>query len=210
MPWLEYLLAVDWTTAGKTVVSALVGAGLGSALVQGWFSAMGARRRRTAQATYLAMRLAVLLDAFGLACWDMIHRALIQRTVVALTFPKETCPVWEGLPALPPYPEDSEGWVSLDKALATRCLRLRSNIQASEGLISRVRKFVAAGNEEALQDTVDEEAARLGLEARRLAEDLQRQYGLSNGAGEYDYASPLEVTLKRANEANRQRASEPC
>jgi hypothetical protein len=61
MPWLEYLLTMDWATAGKTAFSALVGAGLGSALVQRYFAWRGEERRKNAHATYLAMRIAVLL-----------------------------------------------------------------------------------------------------------------------------------------------------
>jgi hypothetical protein len=68
MSWLDYLLTIDWATAEKIALSA----GLGSAFVQGLFSIIGERRRRRAQAAYLAMRLAVLLDASGLACSDMI------------------------------------------------------------------------------------------------------------------------------------------
>jgi hypothetical protein len=64
----------DWATPGKTALSALVGAGVGSALVQGLFSLMEKRRRQAAYATYLAMRVAVVLDAFGLACSSLILR----------------------------------------------------------------------------------------------------------------------------------------
>jgi hypothetical protein len=110
---LDYLLIFDWATIAKTGFSALVGAGLGSALIQGWFNSRAERRKQKGQATYLAMRLADLLDAFGLACSDMISRN---------ANPAEYGPV-EGLPTLPPYPEDTERWVSLHRALGMRCLQ---------------------------------------------------------------------------------------
>jgi hypothetical protein len=194
MLWLDHLSTFDWATIGKTVVGALIGAGLGSALIQGVFNLMAERRNRTAQATYLAMRLAVQLDAFGLACSDMIVR---NRN--AETPPDSEYPIWEGLPELPSYPDDTEGWVSLRRDLATRCLRFRSNIQASESLIQDVSNYT----EDDLGDTLDEQAAQLGLEARRIVHDLQRGYGLGDDGG--DYASSLEGVQARALKAMRDR-----
>jgi hypothetical protein len=70
-------------TDGATIWKTLLGASLGSAIVQGIFSYVAERRKRTAHATHLAMRLAVLLDAFGLACRDMIDRNSYAETLAA-------------------------------------------------------------------------------------------------------------------------------
>jgi hypothetical protein len=184
----------DWATIWKTLLSALLGAGLGSAIVQGIFNYIAERRKRTAHATYLAMRLAVLLDAFGRACSDMIG-----RNSYAETPPDSEFPNWEGLPGLPPYPEESEGWVSLRRALAMRCLRIRSNAQVSEAFLKVTVEFSV----DDLGDTLDEQAAILGLEAWRLAEDLKRVYRLGGTAS--DYKESLETVQRRARQRIRDR-----
>lgn len=194
MPWLDYLLGVDWTSAGKVVLSSLVGAGLGSAAVQGLFKVWGERSRRTAQATYLAMRLAVLLDAFGLACSDMI-----TRNANAEPPPGEEHPHWEPFPELPSYPEDSEGWVALHRALAIRCLRLRTSIHSSKGVLRGTAEY----SEDDLGDAINQQAAWLGLQARGIADDLHRGYDLQSAGGEY--ASSLEEVWNQATKAMQDR-----
>jgi hypothetical protein len=181
---------IDWSM----VFGSLVGAGGGSAIVQGSFNIWGEHRRRTAKATYLAMRLAVLLDAFGLACSEMIN-----CNASAEPHPEHEYANWVGIPELPPYPDDSEGWVSLHRALAIRCLRLPGSVHASEGVLRATVEYA----EDDYGDALFEQAARLGLEARRLAEDLHRRYGLDEAAG--DYASSLEAALEKATKAMQDR-----
>ena len=168
----------------------LLGASLGSAAMQGIFSYIAWHHKRTAHATYLAMRLAVLLDGFGRACRDMI-----ARNANAEPPPDQEFPNWEGLPELPPYPEDSEGWVSLRAALAMRCLRLRGSIRASKDQLNVTSEYAI----DDYGDTLDEQAAVLGLQAGRLSEDLHRTYVL--GDSQFDYRDTLEATLKRARES---------
>jgi hypothetical protein len=189
MPWLDRLLTVDWGTLGKTAISALVGAGLGSALVQGAFSFIAEKRQRAAHATYLAMRIAVLLDAFEAACSELINsNASAQR------YPDERLPEWDiHLPELPPYPEDTEGWVSLDRALASRCLELRSQICARQKVIDATREY----DDESLGEMVAKEAADLGLEASRLASGLRRKYRLCPAEDEYAASSEVEKRKRR-------------
>jgi hypothetical protein len=204
MSWLEYLLTVDWVPSGKTALSALVGAGLGSAIVQGAFSLVAEWRRRTYHATYLAMRIAVLLDTFGLACSD-----LIGSNASAEYPPDDEFPYWDTkLPELPPFAEDIEGWVSLDRALASRCLQLRGQIRARQRVIDATLEY----NMDGLEETVAEEVAHMGLEARRLALDLQRRYRL-NPAGD-EYAASLaavktKAKAKRGLAQQRLRSADP-
>jgi hypothetical protein len=82
---------------------------------------------------------------------------------------------------LPPYPEDIEGWVSLDRALASRCLRLRSKIRACQTVIDATVEYTP----EDLDESVDEQAAAMGIEAWQLATDLHRKYRLDPDGGEY-------------------------
>jgi hypothetical protein len=190
---LDYLLTFDWATIAKTGFSALVGAGLGSALIQGWFNSRAERRKREGQATYLAMRLAVLLDAFGEACGDMISNNANPEEYPA-----------EGLPTLPAYPEDTEGWVSLDRDLGMRCLQLPSDLRQIKGHLDAMIRFTHDEPDDPdPQDTLNQEAAKVGLKAWQLSKDLQRRYDLSDAGA--DYASWLKEQQARASKALQER-----
>jgi hypothetical protein len=104
---------------------------------------------------------------------------------------------------LPPYPEDKEGWVSLDRAVATQCTRLRSLIRDSKKLIEEKSRFAEDDLGNDLGEALDEEAARLGLEARRLAKNLCRRYQLPSARA--NYPSRLEDAQKRVIQRRRQR-----
>src|SRR5690242_8832741 len=127
MLWLESLQAVDWALLGKTVL----GAGIGTGVVQGSFAICRERRHRTAQAAYLAMRLSVVLEAFAIACAD-----LIRSNSVAEHLPEHEFPDWDiKLPKMPAFPEDGSGWVTLDRRLANRCLSLLNKRDDGQRLI---------------------------------------------------------------------------
>jgi hypothetical protein len=52
----------------------MIGAGLGTAIVQGAFAIFRDYYLRKSRAAYMAMRLAVTLEAYSAACWDIIQR----------------------------------------------------------------------------------------------------------------------------------------
>src|SRR6185312_1037086 len=92
----------DWGDLTKTVV----GAGLGTAIVQVLPAICRDIRHRKAHAAVMAVRLAVILEAYAAACLD-----LIARNNDAEAPPDEEYPYWEtSLPELPAYPDDIEGW----------------------------------------------------------------------------------------------------
>jgi hypothetical protein len=195
MPWVEYLLTVDWVTHEKTALSALVGAGVGSALVQGLFSLMEKRRHQTAHATYLAMRVAVLLDAFGLAC-----STLIDFNAMAEHHQEHEFPNWDlGSPSFHPILRISrDGCLSTGSWRAGAC-GFAARFSRARGVIYGTRDY----SEYDLGDAIDEQAAHMGLKAWHLASDLHRRYSLDHAGG--GYAASLEGVETGAIKAMRDR-----
>lgn len=195
MSWLEYLQAVDWATISETVI----GAGIGTGLVQGGFALYRERCRRRAQVSYLAIRLATALEAFGIACTD-----LIWRNFSAYHPPDEELPDWKiKLPEVAAYPEDGADWIALDRELVNRCLSLRNKRDDSQRLINGHRDH--AEDEDELAEVVEQQAAARGLEAWHLAQELRRHYGFEDDSFKYDFAERLAEASERAAESIRQR-----
>jgi hypothetical protein len=179
MPWLDPQ-SWDWASTAKTVI----GAGVGTALVQGLLPLYRDWRHRKRQAAYMAMRLAVVLEAFASGC-----SAFIAGNQSAETYPDREYPDWNAnLPELLPYPDDVDGWRATDRRLAGRCLNLRNNIHGSQTLIGWTIEFT----EEMLGEVLDEHAATRGLEAWDLAVEKTEPV--------WNYAEALRETLQRVRE----------
>ncbi len=176
----------DWATLGKTAL----GAGVGTALVQGLLAVYRDGRHRKSQATYMAMRLAVTLEFFASACVDLIQK----NANVEPPPPTEQYPAWIAeLPELPAYPDDADGWRAIDCALAGRCLNLRNKIHGSQGIIDSTIEYDMSG----LGDTFEEQTAARGMEAWKLAVALRRKHGVEKVDTVWDYAAILETTLRK-------------
>ena len=194
MLWLEYMQAIDWLTLGKTVLGAAIGTGV----VQGSFAIYRKRRHRTPQAAYLAMRLAVVLEAFAIACAD-----LIRSNSVAEHQPEHEFPDWDiKLPKMPAYPEDGPGWVALNRRLANHCLSLRNKRDDGQRLIYEQCEH----NGEGLKDVITQQASGCGLVAWHLAQELRLTYGVADPTLRYDFAEYLAETGDSAAASMRQRA----
>jgi hypothetical protein len=183
----------DWATLGNT----FVGAGVGSALVQALFSFLRERSQTKKQGAYLALRLAVTLEFFALACADFI-----SENGNAETPPDHEFPDWTvKLPELPVLPDDADGWLAIDRPLADRCLNLRNKIHASQKVIDGTGEFTP----DELGDTLDEEAAARGLEAWKLALELRRKHRLTPADTVYDFAERLEGVLRETGMKKQRR-----
>jgi hypothetical protein len=194
MLWLEYLQAADWAALGKTVL----GAGIGTGVVQGSVAICRERRCRKVQAAYLALRLAVMLEAFAIACAD-----LIRSNSVAEHLPEHEFPDWDiKLPQMLAYPEDGASWVVLDRRLANRCLSLRNKRDDGQRLIYEQCEHEGEG----LKDVITQQASGCGLAAWHLAQELRLTYGVADPTLRYEFADYLAEAGDDAAASMRQRA----
>jgi hypothetical protein len=153
--------------------------------------------KRQSEAGYLALRLAAILEGYAYVCASFIaDNSSVQQG------PDEEYPAWSRtLPDLPPFPEEKEGWHSIDLKLAGRALDLRNHLAGSQGQIDATAEF----SEEDLGDTLDEHAAALGKEAWALAKELRSRFGLPTFVPVWDFVNMLEKALQSAKGAKEER-----
>jgi hypothetical protein len=187
-------LAWDWATLAKSAL----GAGFGTAAMTGILSVYRDTRHRKSQAAYMAMRLAVTLEAYAYACSEFIaENATMQAP------PDQEFPDWNtSLPELSAYPDDPDGWRAIDRKLAGRSLNFRNRILGSQGLIGTTWEYAT----DDLEDTLSEQAAARGLEAWELASTLRSKHGVEQAEPVSDFVEWLQTVLAKAKAAKEDRA----
>lgn len=184
----------DWASITQTAL----GAGVGAAAVNGVVALVRDFHHRRALAAYMAMRLAVTLEAYAAACAD-----LITANGNAHHPPGQEFPNWSILlPKLSAYPDDPEGWRAIDRKLAGRVLNLRNRIDASQGVIDSVIEH----DMDDFEDSFNEHAAARGREACELAVALRRKHRIEEADLIWDYSEHLAQTLATARSAQAERA----
>jgi hypothetical protein len=154
--------------------------------------------KRKSEAGYLALRLAAILEGYAYAC-----SSFIGENANAEQGPDEQYPAWNArLPDLPSFPEEKEGWHSIDLKLACHALDLRNHLAGSQGVIDGTAEFA----EDDLGDELDEHAGARGQEAWALAKDLRNRYGLPAFVPVWDFTETLKSALQRANKGKEKRA----
>ncbi|WP_338822720.1 hypothetical protein WDM22_02040 [Bradyrhizobium septentrionale] len=189
------LAAWDWLSIWK----AAVGAGIGTAAVQGGIALYRDQTQKNEKAAYLALRLAVLLEGYASKCCDFYFDNLN-----AVEPPDEPYPAWRtGLPEMPALPDDTEAWRAMDRKLLARCWEFPNRVRASQNAIEACSEYTM----DDLGVTLDEQASARGVEACEIATALRKTYRLGRPDLVYDYYSTLQKVLKASTEEREKRAA---
>ena len=192
---MEELLGWEWSSFFQIII----GAGFRTALVQATLPLLSERGQRRRQASYLAMRLAVALEAYAADCYD-----LIQYNRHAPHLPDEEFPEWRvKLPDLPTFPEDTDGWLVIDRRLAARCLDLGHRARQSQAIIEQTIEYI----EHEIYDAVEEQAASRGLDAWRLAQELRHKHGVASAGMIWNFAESLRNIEREVEKRKREKAA---
>lgn len=185
----------DWLS----IVKAAFGAGLGTAIVQGGLALYRERALKKENAAYLALRIAVLLEAFASECCDFyFYNANAEQP------PDEPYPAWRTeLPKLPEFPDDTEAWRAMDRSLAARCLKFPNRVRASQNAIASAIEYYM----QELEYELDEQASARGVEAWDIASSLRETYKLARAETVFDFAEVLRKALKTTQEERDKRAA---
>lgn len=182
---------MDWSSVGD-LAKIVVGAGLGSAIVQATTAYLTESRLKKSKADFLALRIAVTLEAFTDQCAQ-----LVSDNQYAPHLPDEQYPEWSiSLPKFEDWPDDIDGWRALDQDLVGRCLNLRSDRDRSQRALRDAVEHVEDDAEEHTAIV----AAEIGLAAWKLAEELRGRYGLVSSQPDPDPADRLENRAKWAEQ----------
>lgn len=170
-------------------IQTALGAGFGAAIVQGVLPFVRDHWASKPRAAYMAIRLAVALEAYSAACLD-----LIVANNDPPHSPDRGTPDWEtNLPELADFPDDDEGWRALDRKLAGRTLGFRNKVRESQGIINDAATF----DEDKIGGAVESEAVARGLEAWRLAIELRKRHRIEAAEPVWDYVKQLERVERR-------------
>lgn len=167
----------DWLDVTKTSTAAFFGAlsggGLVSVLVQVLVPAYRDWRDRRRRAAPLAMRLADMLEAYASACWSFIQSN--DEVADARADGMKPGPRYQrSLPKLPTYPDDTDGWRAMKRALAGMALHFHNRIQESRDIIADVLEFT--DDEDRIGVEVERQVVRLYSEAVDITVALRREY----------------------------------
>lgn len=170
LSWIKVLVFAG--TSG--VLSALVVYGLG--LLDHW-------RKKGRDAGYLAIRIATALEAYADDCLTIIGEFDIYRQSGGAGGSQST-----SLPNAPNFPEDTEGWRSLPTELVADVLSFPNHIRAGQ---DRISFDWANAGEMAAWDDCEDECARLGDRAWKLAVRLRTKYGFPAFTPPFDIGASL-------------------
>jgi hypothetical protein len=186
---LQYLATVDW---GKHIES-IASAGVMAALVAAGYSYFRDRRQLMGKASYMAMRLAVTLEAHALACVEFCYinqsRELDRDPMVDTN--------WDiKLPELHEYPDDAEGWQAMKSNQASKILGFRNHCRSKQQSLYWTRDY----SPEALEYQIIKSVTGLGIDAWYLANELRKKHDAPGDTAEN--ACRVLVEVRERAEAN--------
>jgi hypothetical protein len=148
----------------------VIGAGLGTAIVQGIIALARDERSKKSKADFLALQLAIALEAFARQCAE-----LDRGNEFAEHDPDEQFPNWSAtFPIIGSLPDDVDGWRALDQNLVGRYFNLKVDRDEEQKGIFEAVEYVEDDLEEYVALSVEE----LGSRALKLATEIRSRHGL--------------------------------
>ena len=193
MNWND-LTSWDWSRL-ISIIGPFVGAFSGSAVIQGLLPLYRERRQQKAHATYLAMRLAIILEAYASSCMNLISENANREQPPDSQYPVLS---WT-IPELPCYPDDVDGWRAIAPILAEQCLNLRNKISASQLTINGTIEFAT----DDLETAVIQNAAKRGIDAWNIATKLRSHHAVKPADTVWPYAEALQDALDQSEKAEK-------
>lgn len=161
MNWIEFL-------------SLAASAGLLSAAFSAGISAIGAHFARRRHARYLALRVAVQMDAYFHECLDYISEINAHNTSGGHQGQQLL-----SLPSPPEPPIDDIGWVNLDPKLSDRALSFGLRVDYMNGAIRDDLEHNAGPPEDADTSRTLTHLYETAKDAYLLAQDLRHKYAFN-------------------------------
>ncbi|KAB2795935.1 hypothetical protein F9K87_16160 [Brucella anthropi] len=186
----QKVTGTDWLDLVKIVV----GAGIGTAVVQ-WLASIAAdERSKKSKADFLALQLAINLEAFARQCIE-----LDRENEFAEHHPDQQFPDWSAtLPSISQTPDDIDGWRSLDQNMVGRYYNLWADRDAEQKSLSEALYHV----EDDLEEYVALSVEKLGSRALKLATEIRTRHGLL--LSQPDIGEMEERFVRRAKWAQEQ------
>tara|TARA_R100000306_G_C4377363_1_gene142545 strand:+ start:467 stop:1093 length:627 start_codon:yes stop_codon:yes gene_type:complete len=180
----------------------LVGVLVGSfiTVLKDWWSSYRERRR---DASYSAIRLISILEAYADRCIDVVQDdgTIYGQPAGRTQDGEDYLEAQEETPDPLDFPDDI-GWRSLDENLMHRIVALPNKARRTNRYIGMSSEFASPPYYEDYFDARQEGYARLGADALEISAELRRHYQISANSGirmttEWDPASFLRETIQK-------------
>jgi hypothetical protein len=180
----------------------LVGVLVGSTItvLKDWWASYRERRR---DASYSAIRLISILEAYADRCIDVVQDdgTTYGQPAGRTQHGEEYLEAQEATPDPLDYPDDI-GWRSLDEDLMHRIVALPNKARRTNRYIGISTDFASPPYYEDYFDARQEGYARLGADALEIAAELRRRYRISANSGirmttEWDPVSFLRERIQK-------------
>lgn len=181
------------------ILSLVAGSSVIAALLTQFLSAAQERFRRGRAASFLAIKIATLLETFSEKCMSVIGDFDTYRQSSGSAGGQTT-----KLPNVDPFPEDADGWRALPQRLTAKVLSFPNHIRAAQESISF--SWSVAGDEAAWSEC-HEECAKLGTSAWEIASELRIEFGFPPFNPRYDVGAALKREVAEFEEGRRSRKS---
>lgn len=150
----------------SAVLATSIFTGLATAIFNQIFGHYRERAALTRDARYLAIRVAVILEQFGIECAERIATQEKYRSTEG-----GTGRLFGAVPELLPYPDEAK-WESLDAGLLARALSLRNELPLSDRAIA----FWEDIDRECIPQECDQQCGKCGYIAWQLAVAIRSHY----------------------------------
>nr|WP_314089427.1 hypothetical protein [uncultured Shinella sp.] len=157
---------MDW----QPIISTIVGAGLGTALVQGAISLYQYHSTGNSAARYVAIRLATLFESYAGEC---LERMFEQENYMGSS--GAIGRLYSRVPNFPEWPDDTDGWRRLRSDSMALAFELRANAERHQKKLQSIMQDLM--DEDEAYTECQKSCAELGAHAFRLAASLRNLYG---------------------------------
>lgn len=160
--------AITWQDIVKLAVTTGVLTAAVNQLLVWWREQHTEQNRQRSDASYLGLRIAVILEKFAIDCVDRIGDNQMHRDSGGHAGRSYTT-----LPELPEYPDDL-AWKSIDQDLAARALTFRNELTLSDSYLS----FSWDVEPEDAPHACSLQCGRCGHLAWEVAVEIRKRYSL--------------------------------
>jgi hypothetical protein len=158
----------------EEILPALIGAGIGTAIVEAGTTLYQYFKTGRNQASFLAFRVVIQLESYASQCVLRIFEAENwEDSSGTMGNP------WTVLPDFPEFPDDPDGWRNVGTEILHLAYSLKSAHEAEQG----AQRFIASelGGEEAF-DSLRPVCWRMANQALLASRNIRLRYGFPEGA----------------------------
>lgn len=180
------VLTLSWVQ----IITLVAGSSVLAAILTQLLAALQEHLRRRRAASFLAIRMATILEKFAEACMSIIGDFDTFEQSFGAAGARTT-----KLPNLEAFPDDADGWRALPTSLTANALSFPNHVAAGQ---ERISFTWSVADEHSAWDDCKDECTKLGLAAWEMAHALRLQFSFPPFEPRYDIEGALRRQTTRS------------